>query len=235
LECFVPLVVQLHDALEREGVPLQLNVGASNFRVPLAVLDPQDPTRFVLAILPEESGAGERELDAFERHIHRPSVLRDRGWLTLRVSSASWRKRREQVLQEILALVPGAKGATANAIWRSHRSASKIPPARPKFERPLARMAPAPLPDESALAEADAKPPIPEWALQVENLRFRKALLHLHAHGLLNETELVNIVGGPRQARTFARQLDGWLEILPFQVEVQQVGDNKVYRNVGAR
>jgi hypothetical protein len=33
----------------------------------------------------------------------------------------------------------------------------------------------------------------------------------------------------------FARQLDGWLEILPFQVEVQHVGDNKVYRNVGAR
>ncbi|MEY4544279.1 MAG: hypothetical protein RL685_474 [Pseudomonadota bacterium] len=240
LECFIPLIVQLHDALEREGVPLQLDVGASNFRVPLAVLDPQDPTRFVLAILPEEGAAAERDLSAFDRHVHRPGVLRDRGWLTYRVSSASWQKRRDEVLQEILALVPGAKGATANAVWRSHRAASTAPPPPPKPARSAPRLAPVHLPPASAQDEETpegeaAAPSIPEWAQQIENPRFRKALLHLQAHGRLNETELVNLVGGPRQARMFARQLDGWLELLPFHVEVQQVGENKVYRNVGVR
>lgn len=127
MEAYVPLVVQIHDALEREGVPLQLNVGASRFRVPLAVLDPQDPTRFVLAILPEEGDPEEGRMSTFDRHVHRPSVLRERGWHILRVTSATWRKRRDHVIRHILELVPGAQGALDNAVWRQHREALATP------------------------------------------------------------------------------------------------------------
>jgi hypothetical protein len=237
LEAYTPLVVQIHDALEREGVPLQLNVGASKFRVPLAVLDPQDPTRFVLAILPEEGGPDEGELNAFERHVHRPSVLRDRGWRVLRVTSASWRKRRDDVLRQIFELVPGVQGALETEVWRRHREALRVQAAPVKVEPPPSRPerdadAPASAVVEVQVPAADETP---DWALKVDNVRFRKALLHLQAHGILNETELVNLVGGPRHARSFARQLDEWIELLPFRVEVQQVGGAKVYRNVGSR
>lgn len=232
LEAYTPLVVQLHDALEAERVPLQLNVGASKFRIPLAILDPEDPTRFVLAILPEEGSPEERELSTFDRHVHRPHVLRDRGWRILRVTSATWRKRRDDVIRQILALVPGAKGALDSPIWRRHREAL-IAPASAEMPRsePAVEMPPASTVVEVNSMEADETP---EWAQKIDNLRFRKALLHLQTHGLLNETELVNLVGGPRHARSFARQLDDWLEVLPFRVEVNQVGGSKVYRNVGA-
>jgi hypothetical protein len=237
LEAYTPLVVQIHDALEREGVPLQLNVGASRFRVPLAVLDPQDPTRFVLAILPEEGGPDEGELNAFERHVHRPSVLRDRGWRVLRVTSASWRKRRDDVLRQIFELVPGAQGGLESDVWRRHREALRAPVEPVKAEQPPSRPERDAPPPASAVVEVQvpATDDTPEWALKVDNVRFRKALLHLQAHGILNETELVNLVGGPRHARSFARQLDEWVELLPFRVEVQQVGGAKVYRNVGGR
>lgn len=92
-------------------------------------------------------------------------------------------------------------------------------------------------PPVSAVVEVPESPadPTPEWAQRIENARFRRALLHLHAHGALNETELVNLVGGPRQARSFTLQIDVWLEFLPFQIEVHDVGGAKVYRNVTAR
>jgi hypothetical protein len=241
LEAYTPLVVQIHDALEKEGVPVQLNVGASRFRVPLAVLDPADPTRFALAILPEEGSADDGTLSAFDRHVHRPNVLRDRGWLVLRITSASWRKRRGDVLRQILELVPGARGALETDVGRRHRPAPVID-AVPAAPKPLERAPSRPedhhgteFPDSAVVEVPAPADESPSWALAIENVRFRKALIHINAHGLLNETDLINMVGGPRHARSFARQLDGWLETLPFRVEVQQVGATKVYKNAGVR
>jgi hypothetical protein len=241
LEAYTPLVVQIHDALEKEGVPVQLNVGASRFRVPLAVLDPADPTRFALAILPEEGSADDGTLSAFDRHVHRPNVLRDRGWLVLRITSASWRKRRGDVLRQILELVPGARGALETDVGRRHRPAPVID-AVPAAPKPLERAPSRPedhhgteFPDSAVVEVPAPADESPSWALAIEDVRFRKALIHINAHGLLNETDLINMVGGPRHARSFARQLDGWLETLPFRVEVQQVGATKVYKNAGVR
>jgi len=241
MEAYTPLVVQIHDALEKEGVPLQLHVGSSQFRVPLAVLDPNDPTRFVLAIIPEEGSPDEPPLTPFDRYVHRPSVLRDRAWQTLRVTSATWRKRREEVIRQILELVPGARGALQNEVWTKHREALRAPPPPGKAEyRPAVPHGNAETPRQVE-PTADEQPSTtiadetPEWARNIENPRFRKALLHIYTHGSLNETELVNIVGGPRHARSFARELDDWLEILPFRVEVQHAGGTKLYRNLGAR
>jgi sugar/nucleoside kinase (ribokinase family) len=168
-------------------------------------------------------------------------VLRERGWQVLRVTSASWKKRRDDVIQQIFELVPGARGALQSDIWKKHRAALATPAASEKsaLGKALPMRKPTAIPEaQEAVDEKPTPSPSeaqPTWALGIENPRFRKALLHLHTHGLLNETELVNLVGGPRQARAFALQLDEWLESLPFRVEVQQVGGAKIYRNVGPK
>jgi hypothetical protein len=61
---------------------------------------------------------------------------------------------------------------------------------------------------------------------------FRAALMHLEKHGLLNESDLTSMVGGPRRARAFARDLDDWRASLPFEIEVSVVGGAKAYRKV---
>src|SRR5690606_4318372 len=71
---------------------------------------------------------------AFERHVHRPSVLRQRGWDVMHITSLAWMRRRDEVIAEILARVPGAKGALDTEVWRRHREtirrtgASRPPP-----------------------------------------------------------------------------------------------------------
>ncbi len=99
IEGYVPLVTQLALALEAAGVPHELNVGTSDFRIPLAVLDPQDPTRFKLAVLIDEAGGDAGAYDCF---VHRPAVLRARGWDVLPLDAATWCRRPDAVVAEIV-------------------------------------------------------------------------------------------------------------------------------------
>jgi len=58
------------------------------------------------------------------------------------------------------------------------------------------------------------------------------ALLHIEKHGSIDEAELTSLVGGPRGARVFARNLDTWRATLPFGVEVSTARGIKIYRRV---
>lgn len=233
IEGFVPVATQLALALEEAGVPHETDVGASSFKIPVAVLDPADPTRFALAILFDDADA---DASTFDLHVHRRAVLRTRGWQVLTLHAASWYRRGSEIVEEIEALVPGARGALRNDVYTEYRArrASAAAPAAPAVPAVAAPTAPPP----AAEPRQAAPPPVddgPSWAAQIEDRLFRKVLLHLERHGQLTESDLVNLVGGPRRARQFARESEGWRDLLPFGLEVIDVGGSKVYRNTGAR
>ena len=227
IDGYVPLAAQIGLALEAEGIPHELDVGTSTFRVPVGILDPNDPTRFVLALLLDD---GEGNASAYESHVHRRSVLDQRGWTVLHVNAAAWHRRRAELIEQIVTLVPGARGAASNDVYAAHRAAKRKPAAAPLAS------ASSRVPNERAVAAVAAPPAaVPEWARAIEDPHFRKALLHLFTHLSLGESELNSLVGGPRRARLFARELETLSETLPFRVEVLEVAGAKIYRNVGAR
>ena len=288
LDGFTPLATQLALAFEAAGIPYETDVGASGFRIPLAVLDPADPTRYALAILLQDGRGG---ADPFDLHVHRPGVLRQRGWKVLSISAASWARRGPELLTDIETLVPGARGAVTSDVYRRHREAlarlappPRTGPMRSKtpgtsqpdlfsraggtepsgsapgpsvlhnagtqvdlFGRRGTAPASAPEATPTAVPEATSDatsasggrrresapvPELPAWATVTDDDLFRTALLHLERHGLLNESDLTNLVGGPRRARVFARELDGWLPGLPFHIEVSVIEGAKAYKKV---
>jgi hypothetical protein len=77
-----------------------LDVGTSEHRIPLAVLDPEDPGRYRLGILCEE---GEHAPHPLESHVHVPRVLDARAWRFLSVDAREWERQREAVLERIAA------------------------------------------------------------------------------------------------------------------------------------
>lgn len=99
-ESWLPLNTQVALALETLGIKCELDVGTSDFRVPLAVVDATDPSRYQLGILFDEVVPPDA---IFERHVHIPSVLVSRGWQLLRISSREWDLQRDTVLAEIQA------------------------------------------------------------------------------------------------------------------------------------
>ncbi|MEO0601955.1 MAG: AAA domain-containing protein, partial [Myxococcota bacterium] len=92
------LAAQIAVELDDRGVAYDLDVGTSAFRVPLAIVDPDDPERYRVAVLTE---AGEGAGDVLEKHLHEPGVLQARGWSVLRVTSRQWDQDPEAVMRRI--------------------------------------------------------------------------------------------------------------------------------------
>jgi len=100
LPMFVSLKAQLMVALEREGFKCELDVGSSEFRIPLAVVDPANPKQYCVGLFFVEGDEVELPIEA---HLHIPSVLRQRGWKLLRVHARDWGRQPAQVLERIKA------------------------------------------------------------------------------------------------------------------------------------
>ena len=94
-----PLAAQIMLALESTGLRCALHMGTSDFRIPLAVGRPGEDA-YALAVMTDEGGVGD---SAFEQFVHRPAVLRLRGWQVLHVDAATWGARRSDVLESICA------------------------------------------------------------------------------------------------------------------------------------
>ena len=135
------------------GYEVTTNVGASGFRVDIAVADPDKPGRFLLGI--ESDGAQYRtSRSARDRDRLRQQVLEAHGWILHRLWSADWYLRPKEELRRLEAAIAAAK-----AEWRE-RDASGFtgqddaPPPETPAARPMAAMQPAVLVAPNAYEEA---------------------------------------------------------------------------------
>ena len=94
-------VVQAMAAMLRErGYQVDTNVGRSQFKVDIAVVDPQNPGRYVLGILFD----GERYYDTLterDREVVQPTVLQGLQWKLMRVWTLDWLSNRQQVIERV--------------------------------------------------------------------------------------------------------------------------------------
>jgi very-short-patch-repair endonuclease len=112
---------QVCDRLRAQGYDVKAQIGASGFRVDLAVADPEKPGRFVLGI--ECDGAQyHASRSARDRDRLRQQVLEAHGWIIHRIWSADWYMRPLEELKKVEAAIAGA-----NAEWRERDGAAVAP------------------------------------------------------------------------------------------------------------
>jgi very-short-patch-repair endonuclease len=100
----------VQDALVQQGLAVDAQVGASKFRIDLAIRDRRDPHRYVMGI--ECDGAtyhGSRT--ARDRDLLREQVLRRMGWRIHRVWSTEWFHDRDGAILSILESLEQAEAA----------------------------------------------------------------------------------------------------------------------------
>ena len=102
----------LASALRARGHAVDENVGRSQFRCDLAVVDP-DGGNYLLAILIDDPSMA--ATDASERYVFRPGVLRSFGWRTLDVPGRDWLRAPEAVLARIEAALAGEEATFDDA------------------------------------------------------------------------------------------------------------------------
>ena len=99
------LVEQIAAALRAHGYEVDTNVGRSNFKIDLAVIDPQTGN-YILGILCD----GENYFNTpttRDREICQPNVLNMLHWKQFRVWSIDWWEDREKVVRRILDVLEG--------------------------------------------------------------------------------------------------------------------------------
>lgn len=91
---------EVYNALVAKGYRIRTQVGASTYRIDLAVVDPNNPSRYLLGI--ECDGAMyHSSKTARERDVMRQRFLEKRGWTIERIWSRNWWKRPQDEVARI--------------------------------------------------------------------------------------------------------------------------------------
>ncbi|SDT08711.1 AAA domain-containing protein [Paenibacillaceae bacterium GAS479] len=94
------LEVQIADELRRAGHQVDVQIGVSGYRIDLAVIDPQDSSRYALGIVCDGYGYSQAKT-ARDREILRYRVSEQLGWKLHRVWALDWWENPERELQKI--------------------------------------------------------------------------------------------------------------------------------------
>jgi very-short-patch-repair endonuclease len=98
--------------LRENGWQVETQVGAAGFRIDIAVVDPDDPRRFLTAV--ECDGASYHSAaTARDRDIVRQAVLEDLGWSIYRIWSTDWFTNRHSEATRLLAHLTGLRTSRA--------------------------------------------------------------------------------------------------------------------------
>lgn len=129
-----PITAAIGQALAERGWTVRHQVGCGAYKVDLAIVDPNDPDRYVLAI--EHDGAAYASAAAArDRDRLRPQLLGQLGWRVHRIWSLDWWADPEREVQRahgaIVAAVASGRRRTASGppVLRSADPARGDPPA----------------------------------------------------------------------------------------------------------
>ena len=86
---FTGIVREIQNRLEDQGYGSDANVGKSGFKVDIAVIDPNDSSRYCLGILIDGSATGSHST-ATSREVSQPQILNGLGWKVMKVWSIDW-------------------------------------------------------------------------------------------------------------------------------------------------
>jgi very-short-patch-repair endonuclease len=98
------------EALRERGLEVDQQVGASEYRIDLAIRDRRDPSRYVLGI--ECDGATYHSAKtARDRDLLREQVLREQGWRLHRIWSTDWFRDCQKAINSVLRALERAEQA----------------------------------------------------------------------------------------------------------------------------
>ncbi len=99
---------QVAKSITGRGYDVQCQIGVAGFYIDLAIVDPDQPGRFLIGI--ECDGATyHSSRSARDRDRIRQAVLEDRGWIIHRIWSTDWFQRPDEQLRAVVAAIEEAK------------------------------------------------------------------------------------------------------------------------------
>ena len=141
---------QLAKVLTEKGYQVTTTVGRSKFKIDLAVIDPDDPGKYLLGILCDGKGYSNTKT-VRDREVCQPAVLTMLGWKLVRIWIVDWYFNRDRVIQQVM-------DALQQALEASRQPADEPEPSvdEPQHESDAEQVA---LPDQPPVAQPPSTQP----------------------------------------------------------------------------
>lgn len=142
------LPAEIADAVSAMGYKVRCNIGCSEFKVDIGIVDPKNDKEYLLGILLDGRN-NSRCSNARDRFVLQPSVLNGLGWNIVRIWTLDWLDDKERVLRNIKTAIesipekkevkPSAKPlAFANMQFEKEEpSAAAVTAAKPYVNAPV--------------------------------------------------------------------------------------------------
>lgn len=192
----------VYGALAARGIHMHRQVGCRGYAIDMAVIDPQEPGRYILGI--ECDGAMYHSCPtARDRDRLRQQVLEDLGWRIHRIWSTDWYRKPGQELERALGAIEKAKRGQYPARFAALRPGASAPA---KASQPVSTT--------SGSGLGDVPGELPSFAKDYEYSKTERVLL---SHGFYEErndvlasmvTAIVQ-VEGPIHEEELARRVAG--------------------------
>lgn len=92
----------LSDFLNEQGYDTHYGIGSSDYKVDIAVVDPDDPSRYILGIL-NDGDCYKQSDNTRDREYAREDVLKNLGWRIVHVWSIDWYFNPERTKKDVMA------------------------------------------------------------------------------------------------------------------------------------
>jgi very-short-patch-repair endonuclease/DNA polymerase III delta prime subunit len=105
------LITLIANEIEKFGYKVDTQVGNSNFKVDIAIIDPSNSNRYLLGILCDGKNYYETKTTR-DREIVQPSVLTMLHWQVMRIWSVDWYENKEKVISRIVSRLDAIKSGS---------------------------------------------------------------------------------------------------------------------------
>ncbi|MDT0738563.1 DUF4011 domain-containing protein [Staphylococcus haemolyticus] len=102
------IAVTLQSKLKEQGYECQINLGNSEFKIDLAVLNPKDENEFLLAILIDGKNYYNAQTSV-DRNIIQPNVMKSLRWNVNYIWSIDWYENKDREINKILKILDELK------------------------------------------------------------------------------------------------------------------------------
>jgi hypothetical protein len=102
----------LADDLKKLGYQVKLNLGASSFKVDLAIVDPKNAENMLLGVIVDGDSYC-APLTCRDRNIVQPQILKNLGWTIYRVWSVEYLDHPAEVVKNIVSAINGASSSSS--------------------------------------------------------------------------------------------------------------------------
>jgi very-short-patch-repair endonuclease len=117
------LITLIANEIVKRGYKVDTQVGSSNFKVDLAIVDPNNSSRYLLGILCDGKNYYETATTR-DREIVQPRILTMLNWIIIRVWSVDWYKNKENVIERIMSKLNDIKDNNTGSYQPTFQSAS---------------------------------------------------------------------------------------------------------------